>query len=126
MADLLFLFIFYLPLKFLIKPNFFHFSQKFNNFALLCLKINLMFLKVVFIIIVIYYLFKLFMRYIAPYLISAFIKKAQDRMMNNMGGQAEANPQKEGEVNVDYVPQKKKPGKKDELGDVIDFEEVKE
>jgi len=66
------------------------------------------------------------MRYIAPYLISMFIKKAQDRMMNNMGEQTDTKPKKEGEVKVDYVPQKKKPGKKDDLGDVIDFEEVKE
>ncbi len=66
------------------------------------------------------------MRYIAPYLLSMFIKKAQNRMMNNMGEQADAKSKKAGEVNVDYVPQKKKSGKKDELGDVIDFEEIEE
>ena len=84
------------------------------------------FFRVVFIIILLYYLFKLIMRYVAPYLLSLFIKKAQNRMMNNMGEKPDAKPKKEGEVNVDYVPQKKKSGKKDELGDVIDFEEVEE
>lgn len=66
------------------------------------------------------------MRYVAPFLLSIFIKKVQNRMMNNMGEQTDSKPKKEGEVNVDYVPKKTKPPKKDKLGDVIDFEEVDE
>lgn len=84
------------------------------------------FLRVLFIMIVVYYLFKLIMRYVAPFLLSIFIKKVQNRMMNNMGEQTDSKPKKEGEVNVDYIPKKTKPPKKDELGDVIDFEEVDE
>ena len=66
------------------------------------------------------------MRYIAPYLLARFVRKAQENMMGNMQEKTSPNMKKEGEVNVDYVPKKKKPGKKDDLGDYTDFEEFKE
>lgn len=68
------------------------------------------------------------MRYIAPYLIQMFVKKAQKRMMQDMGHEPPSSgKKKEGEINVDYVPDKKKKNaNKDDMGDYIDFEEIKE
>jgi hypothetical protein len=68
------------------------------------------------------------MRYIAPYLISIFIKKAQKKMMQDMGqNPPSSSSKKAGEINVDYVPEKnKQSNKKNNMGDYIDFEEIKE
>lgn len=62
-----------------------------------------------------------------PYLLSIFIRRAQDRMMDN----AHVNPQnrsskKEGEVSIDATPQKKPKASKDKLGDYVDYEEVED
>jgi hypothetical protein len=68
------------------------------------------------------------MRYVAPYLISIFIKKAQKKMMQDMGQDSPPSfSKKAGEVNVDYIPKKnKKDNNKDDMGDYVDFEDVKE
>ncbi len=63
------------------------------------------------------------MRYVGPYLLSLFIKKAQNRMMND---EPDVKRRKEGEVKVDYIPKKNKANKKNNLGDFTDFEDVEE
>lgn len=80
------------------------------------------FLKFLFFVIIFYYLFKLISRYVLPYLLSVFVRKAQDRMMENEGSYKQKK--KEGEINIDYSPDKTKKGKKDSIGDYVDFEEI--
>lgn len=81
-------------------------------------------LKFLAIFILLYYLFRLIMRYVAPLLFARFVRKAQENMMGDQGRTAKTKPKKEGEVKVDYVPEKKRTGKKDNLGDYTDFEEI--
>ena len=85
------------------------------------------FIKFVFFVIVIYYLFKLIARYVMPYLLSLFIKRAQDQMMGNMSNNSGAkSSKKEGEVSVKTNPQKTSKANKGNIGDYVDFEEVDE
>lgn len=85
------------------------------------------FLKFLFIVIVIYYVLKLIGRYVMPYLISIFIKRAQDKMMGNPNDSAhKKQTKKEGEVSIDSAPKKSTSTSKDKLGDYVDFEEVEE
>ena len=85
------------------------------------------FLKFIFIVIVIYYAFKLISRYVLPYLLSIFLKKAQDQMMGRANKDAyEKNKKKEGKVSVGYTKESKSKANKDELGEYVDFEEVDE
>ncbi len=83
------------------------------------------FIKFVFFVIIIYYLFKLVARYVMPYLLSLFIKRAQDQMMGNMSANSGTkNTKKEGEVSVKTNPKKSPKAHKGNIGDYVDFEEV--
>ncbi len=84
-------------------------------------------LKFLFFVIIIYYSLKLIGRYIMPYLISIFIKKAQDRMMGNPSdNMRQKKSKKEGEVSIDSVPRKSSKTNKENLGDYVDYEEVED
>lgn len=84
-----------------------------------------MFLKFLFFVIVIYYLLKLIGRYVLPYLLSVFIKRAQDHMMGNASNNSNAKTsKKEGEVSIDSTPKKNNKASKESIGDYVDFEEV--
>jgi hypothetical protein len=85
------------------------------------------FLKFLFIVIVIYYLLKFIGRYILPYLISVFIKRAQDQMMRNASNNPkDKTSKKEGEVSIDSTPKKSNKASKESIGDYVDFEEIEE
>jgi hypothetical protein len=85
------------------------------------------FIRFVFIVIIVYYLFKLVARYIMPYLLSLFIKRAQDKMMGNVSSNSGAkSSKKEGEVSVKSKPQKSAKANKENIGDYVDFEDVEE
>ena len=85
------------------------------------------FLKFLFFVIVIYYILKLIGKYVMPYLLSVFIKKAQNQMMGNASNNAPPkNKKKEGEVSIDLTPQKSPKTSKGEIGDYVDFEEVED
>lgn len=77
-------------------------------------------LRLILWIIIIYILFRLLVRYVFPFLVRYFVKKSQDKFY-------EENPnirrKKEGEVSIDYVPEKDKK-KKDDEGEYVDYEEV--
>jgi bacteriorhodopsin len=81
------------------------------------------FLSIIFWVLVIYYLIKLIVRYLFPFLLVRFI----NRMQNKMGGfQAQAeNASREGEVKVKYNPETNTKSNSD-LGEYIDFEEIKD
>lgn len=85
------------------------------------------FLKFLFFGIVFYYILKLIGRYVLPYLLSIFIRKAQDRMMGNSPDYSPPKKsKKEGEVSIDSAPKKNTKASKENLGDYVDFEEVEE
>jgi hypothetical protein len=53
------------------------------------------------------------------------MKRAQNQM-NQQFQQQEPQYKKEGEVNLSSEPQTRKPDEKEQLGDYVDFEEIKE
>lgn len=77
-------------------------------------------LRTILIIIIIYYLFRLFARYVLPYIARYFIRKTVKAQQNR---QPQAN-RKPGEIHVDYRPDKKT--RADNLGEYVDYEEIKE
>ncbi len=83
-------------------------------------------LRFIVIVIVVYYLFVLFARYVLPILLAMFVRRAQKNMMGDQYKAQDVKRKKEGEVNVDFIPKKKKKGKKENLGDYTDFEEIKD
>jgi len=66
-------------------------------------------------------------KYLFPYLLNRFIRKAQERFQNFQHGEEATEQRKEGEVKVDYVPPetKKNEFNPDQAEDV-DFEEIKD
>jgi hypothetical protein len=83
------------------------------------------FLKIVFILFVLYYAVILFVRYALPWLLGRFIRKQQEKFFGQKQPFTE-QPKHEKEKNAD--PPKKKHQTKDDktFGEYIDFEEVQE
>ncbi len=86
-------------------------------------------MKFLIIIILLYVFFRLLGRYILPWLVKRYVKKAQkDFFQRNPGAEPEykdRQKRKEGEVNVKSGPHSAKKGSNDDkLGDYVDFEEV--
>ncbi|MDN3666886.1 DUF4834 family protein [Algibacter miyuki] len=79
-------------------------------------------LKTIFIIVLVYYLFKVVSRIFGPLLMKFAVKKAGERF----GGQYQAAQKepvkKEGEVTIDKIPNIKTSNK--DVGDYVDYEEV--
>lgn len=81
-------------------------------------------LRFLFVVVIIYYGFRLFFRYVVPWIIARFMKKQQDRF-NQMNGfpDSKHSRKKDGEVNI-----KSKTTKKSEndtnFGEYVDFEDV--
>lgn len=83
-------------------------------------------LRTILIIVVIWYLFKVLSRILAPFLIKFAAKKAEQRFGDQFGQfqrkqQYEA-PKKAGEVTIDKMPNTKTSNK--DVGDYVDFEEI--
>ncbi len=81
-------------------------------------------LKFLFIVIIIYYIFRIFIRYALPWFLARFMKKQQEKF-NNMGGFQRndySNPN-EGDVKV-KSNQSPKSNDDGEFGEYVDFEEV--
>jgi hypothetical protein len=85
-----------------------------------CKKINMQLLRVILIIIIVYYVLKFAARYLLPLLLKYSIRKTQE----NYYRQYQATERKNGEIKVEYTP-KKKPGGGD-LGEYVDYEEIKD
>ena len=77
-------------------------------------------LRFLFILAILYLLFKLFVRYALPYLLRMFVRKAQRDFSKH-----HREPKgKEGNINIHQQDPESKAKKKDKPGDYIDFEEV--
>lgn len=81
------------------------------------------FLRTIVIIFIIFYVLRLFARYILPSLFVNYV----NRKMGGFSGQQQRSKvyKKEGEVTIDYSPQKKQQ-KRNDAGEYIDYVEVKE
>lgn len=82
-------------------------------------------LRTIFILVVIYYGFKLLVRYVFPYFLKNYVQKEMNRNKKQYRDDSRQRTGKEGAVNIDYVPEKKKKIAKNE-GDYVDYEEVKD
>lgn len=83
----------------------------------------MVFLKAVVIIFIIFYVLRLFARFILPSLFVNYV----NRKMGGFSGQQRNTRmnKKEGEVTIDYSPDKKH-SKRNDTGEYIDYVEVKE
>jgi len=85
------------------------------------------FIKIVFWAIVIYYVLKLAMRFLLPFILKRLAKKVLTNF-ENMQGQAynDAKKKKEGDVTIEYKDSKKKGNDLKNTGEYVDFEEIKD
>jgi hypothetical protein len=77
-------------------------------------------LKIILIIVIVYYVLKLSARYVLPLFLKYILQKSQERYKEHY----QTPDRKKGEINVEYSPQKKP--RSDDLGEYIDYEEIKE
>ena len=77
-------------------------------------------LRTILIIVIIYYLAKLFARYILPLLARYFIRRSQKTYQK----QYKQPKKKMGEMNVEYQPEKKE--ELNDLGEYVDYEDLKD
>lgn len=86
-------------------------------------------MRVILIILVIYIGWRLFWRYVFPFLLTLIVKKASEKMQNGGGGTfyyTNVPPKKEGEVTIDQSNARKGARPKPSIdGEYVDFEEVK-
>lgn len=84
------------------------------------------FVRMVLIILLIYFGIKILSRLFAPFLIKYVAKKAEQRFGDQFGQfgkqQQEEKQRKEGEVTIDKVPKTKTSNKN--VGDYVDYEEI--
>lgn len=81
-------------------------------------------LRVLLIILLIYYGIKILSRLFAPLLMKYIAKKAQERFGGQFGQQQQPRQEKkkEGEVTIDIAPQKTSSNKN--VGEYVDYEEI--
>jgi hypothetical protein len=81
-------------------------------------------LQIILLIVLVYYLVT---KYILPYLLTVFIRKAQENFQQSQRGNHSQPIRKEGEIKVDYVPPTaKKTGFNPTEAEDVDFEEIKD
>ncbi|MFL0352729.1 DUF4834 family protein [Xanthomarina sp. GH4-25] len=81
-------------------------------------------LRVILIILLIYYGIKILSRIFAPFLMKYVAKKAEERFGGQFGQyqQPKQEKNKEGEITIDKVPQQPTSNKK--VGEYVDYEEI--
>ncbi|AUP77198.1 DUF4834 family protein [Flavivirga eckloniae] len=83
------------------------------------------FVRMILIILLIYFGVKILSRLFAPFLMKYVAKKAEQRFgdqFGQYGRQQKEKPRKEGEVTIDKMPNTRTSNK--EVGDYVDFEEI--
>lgn len=78
--------------------------------------------KMILIILLIYFGIKILSRFFGPLLIKYAVKKAEQKFGQSFNTQRPQPEHKEGEISIDKVP-KRKPSNKN-VGDYVDFEEI--
>lgn len=82
-------------------------------------------LRTIAIIIIIYYIFKFFSRYIAPIFLKKVINNAQKKYQEQQNQYQNTTEGKVGETVIDKKPSNQKQSNKN-VGEYVDFEEVKD
>ncbi|GAA4808101.1 DUF4834 family protein [Litoribaculum gwangyangense] len=84
------------------------------------------FVRMILIILLVYFGIKILARLFAPFLIKFVAKKAEQRFGEQFGQfqkhNQQSKPKKEGEVTIDKIPNTKTSNK--DVGDYIDYEEI--
>jgi len=84
------------------------------------------FLKTILIILLVYYLLKIFARWFGPKIFSYAAKKTEERFRENFGGftnQQKSNEEQIGDIIIDKKPTKQNTTSK-KVGEYIEFEEL--
>ena len=82
-------------------------------------------IRIIIIFILLYYLLRLVMRVVVPFLLGSYVNRKMNGFSETPGSkQAGGNRKKEGEVTVDYSPQQKK--KSRDQGEYVEYEEIKD
>ncbi|MCL5128432.1 MULTISPECIES: DUF4834 family protein [unclassified Algibacter] len=79
-------------------------------------------LRTIFIIVLVYYLFKVLSRIFAPFLMKFAVKKAEERFGGQFQKKQQEPVKEEGKVTIDKIPNIKTSNK--DVGDYVDYEEV--
>ncbi|WEK19612.1 MAG: DUF4834 domain-containing protein [Candidatus Pedobacter colombiensis] len=80
------------------------------------------FIKFILITVLILYIIRIIIRLIFPLVLRNLFSKVQQQAQNQ-ARQQYTKP--EGSISIDYMPPKPKTGKTDNLGDFVDYEELK-
>ncbi len=81
------------------------------------------FLNFIFIFILIIIAIRLLFRFLFPIILKSFATRLQRKFQQNMDFQ-EQPPAKEGEVKIEYAPEKENKIIKDDEGEYVDYEEI--
>ena len=82
------------------------------------------FLKTIVIIFIIFYVLRLFTRYILPSLFTNYVNRKMNEFSGAQQPKGAKSHKREGEVSIDYSPGKQQPKKGNDEGEYIDFVEV--
>lgn len=83
-------------------------------------------LKFLLILFLIFIIGPYLVRLIMPFLFRSFMKRAQNQM-NQQFNQQQQPPKKEGEINIKTDPSRSKTSsEKEQLGDYVDYEDIKD
>jgi hypothetical protein len=83
--------------------------------------------RVLFILIIAYYIFRLLVRYVFPFILKNYLKKAQKKFYEaNPHLDPEPEKQNEGEVKVKSKTQQNSKSKENDFGEYVDYEEIKD
>ena len=80
-------------------------------------------IRFILIIFLIYYFFQLLFSYVLPFLLKRYIASKQNKFYNQ---DVNIHKKKQGKINIDYTPEKDKKPKQNNIGEYVDFEEIKE
>jgi hypothetical protein len=78
--------------------------------------------KIIGIILLIYYGVKILSRLFAPFLLRYVTKKAEEKFGGQFRQQRTQPPKREGEISIDKMPKQKQSNKN--VGDYVDYEEI--
>jgi hypothetical protein len=83
-------------------------------------------LRLILIVLFIYYAFSFLMRYVLPLLMRKYVNDFQKQFTNeNKREQEEMNTKKEGEVSIKFVDKDKNNSQHPDNGEYVDYEEIK-
>ena len=80
-------------------------------------------IRFILIIFLIYYFFQLLFSYVLPFLLKRYISHKQNGYYNH---NTHSHNKSNGKINIDYTPPvNNKKAKKEDIGEYVDFEEIK-